>query len=70
MRKFVGSEAYVRARLITGALFVVFGIAIFVRTLADVGLSLSAIPAYVLGAAMIALGGFRLRDYVQARKAR
>ncbi len=70
MRKFVRSDGYARARLVTGALFVFFGASILYRTLASVGLSLSAIPAYVLGAAMVALGAFRFRDYVAARRMR
>ncbi|GAC1309453.1 MAG: hypothetical protein NVSMB19_23200 [Vulcanimicrobiaceae bacterium] len=70
MKKFVRSDAYVRARLATGALFVVFGVAILFRTIADVGLTASAIPAYVLGAAMVALGIFRFRDYLAARRLR
>ncbi len=68
MRKFVRSEAYVRARLFTGGLFVAFGIAIVFRTASDVGPRAAAIPAYVLGAAMIGLGTFRLRDYVLAKR--
>ena len=70
MKSFVRSEAYVKARLVTGGLFVALGIAIFVRTARDVGFSTSAIPAYVLGLAMIGLGGFRLRDYLRARMQR
>ncbi len=68
MRKFVRSSAYVRARLVTGALFIAFGIVIFVRTASDVGANASAIPAYVLGAAMLALGAFRWRDYLRASR--
>lgn len=68
MKRFVRSQTYARARLISGALFVVLGVSILVRTIADVGLSGSAVPAYVLGAAMIALGAFRFRDYVAARR--
>lgn len=68
MRKFVRSTAFVRVRLVTGGLFIAFGIAIVARTALDVGASLSAIPAYVLGAAMAALGAFRLRDYARARR--
>ncbi len=68
MKRFVRSQTYARARLISGALFVVLGVSILVRTIADVGLSGSAVPAYVLGAAMVALGAFRFRDYVAARR--
>jgi hypothetical protein len=67
MRRFVRSENYARARLVSGGLFVVFGIAIEVRTLGVVGLSGAAVPAYVLGGAMIALGVLRFRDYIAAR---
>ncbi|GAC1476228.1 MAG: hypothetical protein PVSMB8_02990 [Vulcanimicrobiaceae bacterium] len=62
------SDAYVRARLVTGALFVAFGIAIVVRTATEVGPDPKAVPAYVLGAAMAALGAFRMRDYARAKK--
>ncbi len=68
MKRFVRSQTYARARLISGALFVVLGVSILVRTIADVGFSGSAVPAYVLGAAMVALGAFRFRDYVAARR--
>jgi len=68
VKRFVRSQTYARARLISGALFVVLGVSILVRTIADVGLSGSAVPAYVLGAAMVALGAFRFRDYVAARR--
>lgn len=70
MKKFVRSETYVRARLISGALFVVLGLAIFVQTAVQVGFDAKAVPAYVLGAAMIALGAFRFRDFIAARRLR
>ncbi|MBD5606232.1 MAG: hypothetical protein IAI48_14270 [Candidatus Eremiobacteraeota bacterium] len=70
MKRLVRSEGYARARLVTGALFVVLGIAVIVRTFAAAGLSGQAIPACVLGLAMILLGGFRFRDYAAARRAR
>lgn len=63
MRRFVRSEGYARARLISGAFFVVFGVAIAVRTAAIAGFSAAALPAYVLGGAMLALGALRFRDY-------
>ncbi len=70
MKRFVRSETYGRARLVSGALFIVLGFSVIVRTVADVGLSGSAVPAYVLGAAMVALGAFRFRDYIAARRMR
>jgi hypothetical protein len=63
VRRFVRSEGYARARLISGAFFVVFGVAIAVRTAAIAGFSAAALPAYVLGGAMLALGALRFRDY-------
>jgi len=47
----------------------ILGAVVAVRTLAVAGLSATAIPACVLGAAMIALGAFRFRDYFAARRA-
>ena len=70
MRNFVRSEGYARARLVTGVLFACLGIVVIVRTLAATGLSGQAIPACVLGAAMILLAVFRFRDYAAARRAR
>ena len=61
------SEGYARLRLVSAAFFIVFGGAITVRTLALVGFSFAAVPAYVLGGAMIALGALRFRDYAAAR---
>jgi len=66
----VRSEAYARARLASAVLFMLLGTSIAVRTLLVAGLSLATIPGCVLAAAMIALGGFRLRDYFASRAAR
>lgn len=69
MRRFVRSDAYARARLVSAAFFIVFGAIVFVRTLAVAGLSLSAMPGTVLGAAMVGLGALRVRDYLARRRA-
>ncbi len=61
------SEGYARARLISAAFFIVFGAAIAFRTAAIAGFSGAALPAYVLAAAMVALGGLRFRDYFGRR---
>jgi hypothetical protein len=65
----VRSEGYARARLVTGCMFAVLGIAVAVRTLAGVGPSPKAIPAVALGLAMVLLGGLRFRDYLAVRRA-
>ena len=68
MRRLVRSEGYVRARLVSGALFVILGGFVIYRTLGVTGLAGTAIPGTVLGFAMIALGMLRFRDYVRARR--
>lgn len=68
MKRFVRSETYVRARLVTGALFILLGASILVRTIAETGVQFKALPAYVLGLAMVALGAFRFRDFIAARR--
>jgi len=70
VKRFVRSETFARTRLVTGGLFILLGIAIVVRTVAEVGLVGAAVPAYVLGGAMIALGAFRFRDYRAMRRPR
>ena len=70
MKNFLRSEGYARARLVSGALFVLLGAIVIVRTLAVTGPSFGALPACVLGAAMIALGSLRYRDYLAARARR
>jgi hypothetical protein len=70
VRNFVRSEGYARARLVTGAIFACLGAAVIVRTFGATGFSGQAIPALVLGLAMILLGGFRVRDDVMAKRSR
>jgi hypothetical protein len=65
--KFTRSAGYVRARAVTGTLFIAFGTAIIVRTIFAIGLVTSAIVPVVMGAALIALGIIRLRDYIRLR---
>jgi hypothetical protein len=67
VRRFVRSEGYARARLVTAALFIVLGAFVIYRTLGATGLSGTALPGCVLGLAMIALGTLRFRDYLRAR---
>ena len=67
MKRFVRSEGYARARLVSAAIFIVLGAILIVRTYGVAHVSLAALPGSVLGLAMIALGATRLRDYVRAR---
>jgi len=67
VRRFVRSESYARARLVSGMLFMVLGAFVICRTFGVTHFSLSAVPGVVLGFAMIALGGLRFRDYLGAR---
>jgi hypothetical protein len=70
MRRYTQSQAWARTRLVTGALFAIFGAVIMVRTFTAVGLVSAAVPAFVLGLAMIALGFVRFREYRMTRRAR
>ena len=76
MRRFSNSRAFTRMRLVNGAVFVFFGVAIAVRTFLYSGApSTPATPvakttAFVLAGAMVALGALRLRWYFQARAQR
>ncbi len=70
MKRFVRSEGYARARLVSGALFMFLGAAMIVRSALTVGANWKLLPAFVLGAAMIVLGGLRYRDYLAMRTRR
>ncbi len=70
MKNLIRSEGYARARLATGTIFMALGAVVVVRTFAETGLSGRAVPAVVLGLAMIFLGVFRFRDYLAVRRAR
>ena len=70
MKRLVRSETYARTRLINAGLFVLLGVVVVVRTLGVVGFAWQALPGCVLGAAMVALGAVRVRDYVAARARR
>ncbi len=63
MRRLVTSSGYARLRVVVGLVAAVLGLSILIKTFLAVGLTTSALPAYVLGAAMVALGLVRLRDY-------
>jgi len=67
VKRLVRSETYARTRLINAGLFVLLGVVVVVRTFGVVGFAWQAIPGCVLGAAMVALGAVRVRDYVAAR---
>ena len=70
MRRFAGSHAYARARVVTGSLFVLFGATVVVRTFMVVGMHSSAIGPLVMGFALLGLGALRVRDYVVFRRSR
>jgi hypothetical protein len=64
MRKLVRSTGYQRFRALLGAGFIVLGAVLLYRTVAITGIGTKSIPSFVLGAAMIALGVLRLRDFL------
>jgi hypothetical protein len=67
MTRFTRGPAYVRLRAVTGTLFIVFGVAIVVRTLVLFGVGLFSIAPLVMGVALVGLGVLRLRDYLRLR---
>jgi hypothetical protein len=68
VRRIVGSRGYGRARLVNGTLVMLLGVVLIARMFGAFGLRWSAVPAYVLGVAMILLGAFRYYEYHAARK--
>jgi hypothetical protein len=64
MRKLVTSSGYQRFRALLGAGFIVLGAVTLWRSIAIAGIGMHSIPSFVLGGAMIALGVFRLRDFL------
>ena len=69
MKGFVRGQAYARAKLVTGTLYIVLGLVVIVRTATTIGIGGPAIAAFVLGAAMIGLGVVRWREYLRFRSA-
>ncbi len=67
MKRLVRSDGYLRFKLVTGAIFVVLGAILIGRTLSATGPRFEAIPAVVLGLALIGLGYVRYREYFQSR---
>ncbi len=70
MRRFARSDAYVRIRLVNGLIFMILGVLVGVRGAVAAGPPGAKITVFVLAAAMIALGFFRLRVYFEARAAK
>jgi hypothetical protein len=54
------SKGYAAFKAVNGGLFIVFGIAIVLQMLRVAGPNVDAIPGFVLGAALVALGANRL----------
>jgi hypothetical protein len=67
VRAFVRSPVYVKLRAITGTVFMLFGVAIIVRTALAIGLVSAALVPYVMGVALVGLGALRWRDYLRLR---
>jgi len=67
VRNLVRSEGYARARVGIGLVGGVLGAVVLYRTAGAVGLDWRGLPAYALGAALLALGVVRWREYAAAR---
>jgi len=70
VKKFVRSETYARTRLVTGTMFVLLGGLLLGQIVVRFGPDWHAIPAYVLGLALVLLGLNRWREYNMARRNR
>lgn len=62
------SKAYVGFKAFNGLLFIVLGAAILFQVVRIAGARLEAIPGIVLGAAMFALGAYRLTMMMRYRR--
>lgn len=67
MRNIVRSEGYARTRVGIGFAGAILGLVVIYRTAGAVGLDWRGLPAYALGAALLALGVVRWREYRSAR---
>ncbi len=70
MRRIVRSEGWARTRVVIGAIATVLGCVVIARTAASVGAIWAALPAYVLGVALVGLGFVRFFEYRAWRRAR
>ena len=70
MQRFSRSGAYVKMRLVNGAIFMLLGIVVAVQGFIVVGPPTAKVPLFVLAAAMFMLGFFRLRAYFRAKTQR
>ena len=70
MRNVVRSEGYARARVGIGIAGAILGLVVIYRTVGSVGLDWRGLPAYALGAALLALGVVKWREYRAARERR
>ena len=61
------SKAYVGFKAVNGAIFIVLGAAIVWQVARVAGMRFEAIPGLILGAAMFALGAYRLTMMLRAR---
>ena len=65
MRRFVAGDGYARARSVSGALYIVFGIVVLVEAAFRIPTGgWRVIPLVVFGLAIAGLGIVRIRSYV------
>ncbi len=61
MKSFTQSSGYARAKIVTGALFVILGAFVIFRFVTStVALRFEAIPGYAFGLALAGLGAWRI----------
>jgi hypothetical protein len=62
------SKVYGGFKTFNGVVFIVFGALIIVQLALRIGLRFEAVSGYVLGAALIALGLYRIVGFVRSRR--
>lgn len=62
------SKAYAGFKAFNGLVLVVLGTVIIVQMVRMAGFRFEAFSGYVLGAAMLALGGYRIIGYARSRR--
>jgi len=62
------SKVYGGFKTFNGVVFIVFGALIIVQLALRIGLRFEAVSGYVLGAALIALGLYRIVWFVRSRR--
>lgn len=62
------SKVYAGFKTFNGMIFIVFGVLIIVQMVRIVGFRFEALSGLALGAALIGLGVYRMREFIRSRQ--